>query len=183
MKILKYLVVNPMTISQVAENLEVHPANITHHFRVLEKAQLIRLVEERDIGRVIERYFSAVAKSFDITPPEGSVTNANARILGFLRDDLGATIESLKPDDSDELTGLICRAKINKTHFVEFSKRLRTLIDEFGSISEAHGEQYALNVSLYPHRVDYGPLGRVQIKKKQERSKVVRISKSSKKKT
>jgi DNA-binding transcriptional ArsR family regulator len=71
MKILNFLTRERLTISQTAERLKVHPANIAHHFRVLQSAALIRLVEERDLGRVIEKYYEAVATVFDIRPPEG----------------------------------------------------------------------------------------------------------------
>jgi DNA-binding transcriptional ArsR family regulator len=79
MKILNFLTRERLTILQTAERLKVHPANITHHFRVLQSAALIRLVEERDLGRVIEKYYEAVATVFDIRPPEGSVKSVNRK--------------------------------------------------------------------------------------------------------
>src|SRR5215470_9445931 len=88
MRILNYLTQERLTVSQTAERLKVHPANITHHFRILQNAGLISLVEERDIGRVIEKYYEAVATVFNIRPPEGSVRSVNRKGLSFLRDDL-----------------------------------------------------------------------------------------------
>jgi DNA-binding transcriptional ArsR family regulator len=166
MKILSFLTRERLTISQAAERLKVHPANITHHFRVLQGAGLIQLVEERDIGRVIEKYYQAVATMFDIRPPEGSVKSVNKRGLSFLRDDLSASINALKADDSEDVFGQIERARIDAKTFLAFARRLRSLIEEFESITCEHGATYALNLSLYPHRIDYGPIGKYELKKK-----------------
>lgn len=174
MKILGFLAARPMTISQVAGELKVHPANITHHFRILEQAELIQLTEERDVGRVVERYYSTVAQTFNIRPPEGTVENVNAKVLGFLRNDLSAAISSLRDDDADEVTGLIRKAKISSKQYAEFSKKLEKLIQEFGESRAEDGESYALNVSLYPHRKDYGPIGRIELKKKSKKSAKLR---------
>src|SRR5215471_10777798 len=135
MKILNFLTRERLTISQTAERLKVHPANITHQFRVLQAAGLIRLVEERDIGRVVEKYYEAVATLFNIRPPEGSVKSVNKKGLSFLRDDLSASIELLQADDSEDVFGQIWAARIDSKTFMSFAKRLRSLIQEFESIA------------------------------------------------
>jgi DNA-binding transcriptional ArsR family regulator len=117
MKILNFLTRQRLTILQTAERLKVHPANITHHFRVLQSAALIRLVEERDLGRVIEKYYEAVATVFDIRPPEGSVKSVNRKGLSFLRGDPSANINLWKADDSDDAFGQIEKARIDAGHF------------------------------------------------------------------
>lgn len=162
-KILDFLVVQPMTITGVAKELGVHPANITHHFKALLGARLIKIVEERDTGRVIEKYYSAVAKAFEI---KQETKGANAKVLAFLKNDLSATIPKLKPDDADLLIGLIKRSKISPKTFHEFAEKLSDLIEEFSSKDEPGLDTYALNVSLYPHSVDYGPLRKIEITKK-----------------
>jgi DNA-binding transcriptional ArsR family regulator len=166
MKILNFLTRERLTISQTAERLKVHPANITHHFRTLRSAGLIRLVEKRDIGRVVEKYYEAVATVFDVLPPEGTVENVNQKVLSFLRDDLTANIKQLKGDDSELLVGLIWRTQIDRRTFSSFAARLRKLFDEFEGTDCKDGTAYALNLSLYPHNVDYGPIGRYELRKK-----------------
>jgi DNA-binding transcriptional ArsR family regulator len=164
MKILNFLTQERLTVSQTAERLKVHPANITHHFRVLRSAGLIRLAERRDIGRVVEKYYEAVAALFDIRPPQGSVENVNQKGLSFLRDDLSAHI-AFKPDDSENMMARIELAKIDAGKFFDFSKRLRSLLKEFEATDCEGGTKYALNISLYPHKIDYGPLGQYELKK------------------
>jgi DNA-binding transcriptional ArsR family regulator len=166
MKILNFLTRQRLTILQTAERLKVHPANITHHFRVLQSAALIRLVEERDLGRVIEKYYEAVATVFDIRPPEGSVKSVNRKGLSFLRGDPSANINLWKADDSDDAFGQIEKARIDAGHFLAFAKRFRSLIEEFENIACRDGTTYALNLSLYPHKLEYGPIGQYELKKK-----------------
>lgn len=166
MKILNFLTREQLTVSQTAERLKVHPANITHHFRVLQDAGLILLVEERDIGRVVEKYYKAAAPVFNVRPPEGSVRNVNQKALSFLRDDLSASINLLKADDSEDVFGQIERARIDHKTFASFAKRLRGLIEEFENVVVEGGTTYALNLSLYPHHVDYGPIGKYVLKKR-----------------
>jgi DNA-binding transcriptional ArsR family regulator len=166
MKILNFLTGERLTISQTAERLRVHPANITHHFRVLLSAGLIRLVEKRDIGRVVEKYYESIATVFDIRPPEGTVKSVNRKVLSFLRDDLSASISLLPADDSDDVYGQIETAQIDARTFLSFVKRLRGLIEEFEHIQCEGGTRYALNFSLYPHKVDYGPMRKYELKKK-----------------
>ncbi|MDO9121366.1 MAG: helix-turn-helix domain-containing protein, partial [Anaerolineaceae bacterium] len=45
MTILSYLAKEKQSVSMIAQLLKVHPANLTHHFKVLEKVGLIKLVE------------------------------------------------------------------------------------------------------------------------------------------
>ncbi len=72
---MQMLAQRPLTITNVAKELDVHPANLTHHFRKLQDAGLIKIHEERDIGKVIERYYLATARSVEI---EQEVDGANA---------------------------------------------------------------------------------------------------------
>ena len=55
--ILKQLAKGKSTVSGMAKKLGVHPANLTHHFKKLEKSGLIKLVEKKDIGKNIEKYY------------------------------------------------------------------------------------------------------------------------------
>ena len=163
-KILGLISKKPMTITQIAHKFEVHPANLTHHFKKLEKAGLIIIHEKRDIGRVVENYYTAVAINFEINQ---EVNGANAKVLNFLKNDLSANISQLKIDDSEPLIGLIKKAKINEKVYHQFSQKLILLINEFSKYSKnTDGENYALNVSLYPHNVDYGPLTKIRYKKR-----------------
>src|SRR5262249_45972522 len=68
MQMLAVLRDGPATGAQIAERLGVHPANLTRHLRTLLDAGLIELVERRDTGRNVEKYYAAAAHSFDVAP-------------------------------------------------------------------------------------------------------------------
>ncbi|WP_413288064.1 helix-turn-helix domain-containing protein [Bdellovibrio sp. HCB337] len=167
-KILGMLAQQPLTITKVAQELKVHPANLTHHFRKLQDAGLIVVHEERDIGKVIERYYVAVARAFEI---QQEANGANAKVLSFLKNDLAASIPNIKTDDSEKVLGLIQRARLDEDTFNEFAKELQALVKKFAEKSKDEGDTYALNLSLYPHSVDYGPLKKIHITKRKEKSK------------
>jgi predicted transcriptional regulator len=62
--IISLLVSEPLTATQVAERLG-QPANKIHyHVRELERVGLVRLVERREKGGILEKYFRAVARNF-----------------------------------------------------------------------------------------------------------------------
>jgi hypothetical protein len=63
------LVLKPMTASQIAEDLHQPPNKIHYHVRELERVGLIHLVETRERGGVLEKYYRAVARNFN-TPTE-----------------------------------------------------------------------------------------------------------------
>ena len=113
MRIVSLLAAQPMTISQVAQEFAVHPANITHHFKQLEKAGLIKLVERRDIGRTTEKYYRAIALHFNVTAQKKKISGSNALALSLLRDDVSLAIGQLTGDDSEPLTCLLKNAKIS----------------------------------------------------------------------
>jgi DNA-binding transcriptional ArsR family regulator len=166
LKILNFLVHERLTVSQVAARLRVHPANLTHHFRVLRRAGLIRLVEKRDIGRVVEKYYQAVAPVFDVRPAPEHAGHVGRRVLTLLRNDLAGNIERLSSDDSDRLIGLLVNARIGARRYGEFARRLRALAAEFEAANDADGVPYALTLALYPQRLDYGPIGRYELRRK-----------------
>jgi DNA-binding transcriptional ArsR family regulator len=163
MKILNFLTAERLTVSLTAGRLKVHPANITHHFRVLQHAGLIHLVEERDIGRVVEKYYEAVARVFDVRPAPGEIEHIGQQVLRVLRDDLSGNITRLKGDDVDVLIGQLSTTRIDRRTYADFAARLQALLKEFEAAGSEGGEPYALNLSLYPQRLDYGPLGRYEL--------------------
>ncbi len=65
MRILDTLQEQPMTVTQLGEMLGMAPAKIHYHVRELEKVGLLKLVETREKGGILEKYYSPIAK--DIT--------------------------------------------------------------------------------------------------------------------
>ncbi len=59
--ILRLLMAEPATLSQLASKLKQSPAWVRHHIKVLEQARLVELVEVRTTGTVTEKFYRARA--------------------------------------------------------------------------------------------------------------------------
>jgi DNA-binding transcriptional ArsR family regulator len=66
-RILQALVERPMTVTQLGERLGLAPSKVHYHVRELERVGLVRLVETREKGGILEKYYRTVAR--DMTVP------------------------------------------------------------------------------------------------------------------
>lgn len=157
-RILRMLIRQPMTQTQVAAAMDVHPANLTHHFKKLRDAALVELVEERDLGRVVEKYYRARARRFEIDPADsGPIEGVGARAVAVLQDDLAAAAAQLSPDSTDLLC-LLANEPLSPGRFEQMCERLQAVVQEFRALAEAEPDPdarpYSLNVSLIPRDPD-----------------------------
>ncbi len=151
MAILQMLSAQRRTITSVAREMKVHPANLTHHFKRLQRLGLIRLVETRDTGRNLEKYYASVARNFVVRPKTRSATGKQALALSILRDNLSAAIDRSRPGTrAVDTLALLASARLREKDLGRFAKRLRTLIAEFQRANSADGRSYSLSMSLYP---------------------------------
>ena len=68
MRILEQLVQRPMTMSQLGDAFGESTAKMHYHVRELEKFGFIKLVEKREQGGFIEKYYRAVARDVRVPP-------------------------------------------------------------------------------------------------------------------
>lgn len=57
-----------MTVTQLGEALGVAPAKAHYHVRELERVELVKLVETREKGGILEKYYRAVARDIAVSP-------------------------------------------------------------------------------------------------------------------
>ena len=75
MDILRLLMAEPATLTQMASILDKSPAWVRHHILALESADLIELAEVRITGKVTEKFYRAKAGAFlvqELILPEGN---------------------------------------------------------------------------------------------------------------
>lgn len=148
-RILELLADRPLTLTMVARALAVHPANLTYQFKKLVAAKLIELVEERDTGRVVEKYYRAAATSFEVRRNGATRSHAGQRALRVLRDDVARAIPTLG-DDSPVLA-LLARVRLSARALEVLRARLEAVVQEVREAREdPGGTEVTLNVSLYP---------------------------------
>jgi DNA-binding transcriptional ArsR family regulator len=152
MTILAALAAEQLTVSAIARQLGVHPANLTHHFKLLEKVGLIRLVEKRDTGKNLEKYYRAVAYTFTVSPDEQTRANPQALGLSILRDNLSAGLETLKlhPQGDLPVLALLNTVRLDMDTFPAFQQKLLDLLAEFKALDAPTGTAYNLSLALYP---------------------------------
>ncbi len=152
MDILRELRNGPATGSQLAQKLGVHPANLTRHIRTLVEAGLAELVEKRDTGRVLEKYYAATADSFDVAP-QPSLHSPHKLALDFVRSDLSAALIELGDDAQGSVVAFLASARIAEEDVAAFHAKLTSLIADFQAADRREGTAYHLNLSLYPSDV------------------------------
>ena len=153
--ILRMLADRKRTVSSVAKELGVHPANITHHFKLLEKVGLIKLVEKRDIGKNIEKYYRSIAHNFVVTVGKSTKSNKQALELAILRNSLSTAISTVKRNDKHEVIAVIKIARILPRDMKLLQKKIMKLIREFSRYDSTSGRVYTLNISAYPTEADH----------------------------
>jgi hypothetical protein len=134
----------------------VHPANITHHFKLLARRGLILIVETRDTGRNLEKYYAPVARGFSVRPRAGGRAGKQALALAIVRDDLSAAIDRLRPG-RQKVMALLASARLREEDLSRFAARLERLIADLQRADAPDGRPFRLNVSLYPERPGAGP--------------------------
>ena len=153
--ILRMLAVKKRTVSNVAKELGVHPANITHHFKLLERVGLIKLVERRDIGRNIEKYYRSIARNFVVNTSKSTKINKQALELSILRNDLSTAISTVKKEGRHQVIAVIKIARILPRDMKLLQRKIMKLIREFSRYDSEHGRAHTLNISAYPNETDY----------------------------
>ena len=150
MNIIDLLTEKRLTVSEVAKKFDVHPATITHHFKLLNKTGLIKLVEKKDTGRNIEKYYRAVALNFEVKLRRDKSVNKNALGLSILRNSLSTAIRDVRDEDGKPVIALMERARIKSKDIPKFQKKLMSLLEEFRAFDSASGEPYTLSLGFYP---------------------------------
>lgn len=141
------------TASEVARELGVHPANLTRHFRLLERTGLIRLVEKRDTGRNLAKYYRAAALAFEVRMETDRIEDRRAAVLGVLRDNLSTAVATAKSERSGEVLGLLELSRLDRKRLPQLRKRLVAVAREFAAFDSPDGASYSLSLALYPNEV------------------------------
>lgn len=84
-RILEQLVHRPMTMSQLGEQFGESTNKMHYHVHELERFGFIKLVEKRERGGFLEKYFRAVAKDFTLAP-NLLLTSPNSEAISAIRE-------------------------------------------------------------------------------------------------
>jgi len=164
MTILALLAQEKASVSSVARQLGVHPANLTHHFKLLQKTGLIELVEKRETGKNLEKLYRARAYQF-IVAASDQPADQKLLALSILRDNLNTALQTLTdPNDERAVLGVLKSVRLRPEDVETFGAKLLALADEFASQSAETGDVYSLNVSMYPTLAGSAPAQEIVIR-------------------
>lgn len=170
LRILDPLIKRPMTAKQLATELDEPPQKVHYHVRELESVGLVRLVETREKGGILEKYYRAVARGFEI-PKElvRGVGGAQAmseieqmvyRVAnGFIR-----ALSAPGSDTSNRVAMSETSLWLTRIEASALSDRLSALIAEMSESTSQHDRgggserrEYRLATLLYPRLPDEDP--------------------------
>lgn len=109
----------------------LRPANLTRHLRTLLGAGLIALVERRDTGRTVEKYYAATAARFVVEPDVSDLDEPHTIALGFAHSQLGAALARLPGEATGPTATLTLAVRLTPTTAETFAQELVTLTERF----------------------------------------------------
>ncbi len=158
LRIIDVLQKQPMTVTQLGDMMGEAPARMHYHVRELEKVGLLKLVETREKGGILEKYYQPVARELSVdrallsAPSDESLAMLRAWLDqitdGYLRE-IRRTLaqKSEKPDSSFGLS----RLYITLEEQERFWKQVAELAKPYETQRGIEGERELLTVMLmYP---------------------------------
>jgi DNA-binding transcriptional ArsR family regulator len=158
LRIIDLLQKQPMTVTQLGEMMGEAPAKMHYHVRELEKVGLLKLVETREKGGILEKYYQPIARELSVdrallSAPADEST-AMLRTLfgqiteGFLRE-FRRTVE--QKSEKHELGIGLSRMYITVDEQEQFWKQVAEMARPYETPRNSEGEREIVSVMLiYP---------------------------------
>lgn len=141
-RLLNALEAEPASAKQLADKLGFTHGNVGHHVKVLERAGLIEVVEERPARGFTERILAPSYDRLRIDVSEGGVDK-----LRFLFEQ---AIREAAPSDQQpfDQPGRLYAVRMSQTRAAAFAERLVALAEEFAA-AEEDGPMFGLAGAVY----------------------------------
>jgi DNA-binding transcriptional ArsR family regulator len=171
MQILDLLRENPLTVKQLAAELDIAPTKLYYHINLMEKHGLIRVVDTRMVSGILEKRYYATARyySFDhhlLSPNTAPSTEGLDMMLSTVFDepkaDLKKSVQAglVEFDLDNQQEGVyplvISRliSRLTDEQAKDFRERLQTLLKEFAELRidphNAEEQGFAMVLCMYP---------------------------------
>jgi DNA-binding transcriptional ArsR family regulator len=142
-RIMSLLTERAATTSQLAQALGQPKGSVGHHLKVLEKADLIRVVRTRQVRAITEKYYGRTARLFEY------VDTVQEPVVDFFRQ----AMDEYEEPELGEVPGTLLtlrHARIPAEKAQEFTRRVSELADEFADFESVPGEKvYGFLAQVY----------------------------------
>lgn len=148
----------PMTVTQLGDALGIAPAKAYYHVRELEKVGLLHLVETREKGGILEKYYQPVAREITVeksllsAPPSEAIA-VMENLLGQIHDGFLRAFRRVLDhrDEKPPLSIGISRLYLTPAEQEQLSKQLAELFRPYEQRRGGEGEREFLTALLaYP---------------------------------
>jgi DNA-binding transcriptional ArsR family regulator len=165
MRMLECLIAGPCTATQLGALLNMAPSRAHYHLKQLEAAGLCRMVEQREHGGIVEKYYRAVAARFRLDRTlvaSGDAPSAAPEVQALVDSALRGYLHRLQEREAgaagaDELVLQEQVFRLSPQRYARLLARLHALLLEFDSEipTDRPGQRpYRLLLLAYP---DDGP--------------------------
>ncbi len=104
--ILRHLMTEPATLSQLSKVLGTYPARLRHHVKLLEEAGLVELINTRVGQGYVEKYYQATARAFVVNLTVLPMAQQAGALVVWGSDDLVLERLALRSHDLTEVPDL-----------------------------------------------------------------------------
>ena len=127
--------------SQLAELLGMPKGTVGHHLKVLERAELVRVVRTQKVRAVTEKFYGRVGKLFLIQSQDELVHGVAAASFGVVAAELGTS--------SEIAMNAHVRVRLAAADVRRFNRRLDKLVQEARAADTGDGETWGVATALY----------------------------------
>ncbi|MCJ7703269.1 MAG: ArsR family transcriptional regulator [Anaerolineales bacterium] len=107
LEILRLLMVEPATLSQLGAEMGLHPAKVRFHLKKLEGANLVAFVSSREVRGFVEKYYRATAQAYFINLVVFPQPDQKRTIISLGSDDLALELLADQLDQDDSMPRLM----------------------------------------------------------------------------
>lgn len=142
-RLLTALEAEPRSAKRLATDLGLTHGNVGHHLKVLERAGLVEVIEERKVRALTERIYGPAYRRLRIELGGGGIDR-----LRFLLEQ--AAREAAPADEQPfEEPGRLYSVRMPESHADEFRHRLIALGDEFATAESEDGQTFGFAGAVY----------------------------------
>ena len=168
MRLIATLYERPLTVKQVADELDLTPTKLYYHVSELERIGVVKVMETRVKSGIIEKYYQTVADQIKVNrnllhvAKQSMAPSAYGELLASLMeataDDLrlGVAQGTIKPPArTGKKKAVIGRSTLalDPAKADRLMQKLAKIMTEINAADDKHGEtHYGLTVAFYPMR-------------------------------